>query len=188
MTHVKIYNQGWRIVETKPNIILREPGLEDETCFLDAMNESRHFHSPFVTPPQTSEAYKTYMERTQQPNQKSYLAFIDSGALLGVFNISEIVRGAFQSAYLGYYANANYAGQGLMSQALMLVLNNIFNKLSLHRIEANIQPSNTASINFVKNNGFLKEGFSPRYLKIKDEWCDHIRFALTYEDWLAIKP
>lgn len=94
-----------------------------------------------------------------------------------------MVHGFFKSAYLGYYAVVDQAGKGLMSQALKLVLTEIFTSLGLHRIEANIQPTNTASIQLVSNNGFLKEGFSPRYLNVRGIWHDHFRFALTFEDW-----
>lgn len=95
------------------------------------------------------------------------------------------MHGLFKSAYLGYYASAEYAGKGLMSQVLQLVLKEIFTTLNLHRIEANVQPTNTASIKLATKNGFIKEGFSPRYLKINGIWQDHFRFALTVEDWLA---
>ena len=68
---------------------------------------------------------------------------------------------------------------------LKFVLKEVFTSLDLHRIEANIQPGNTSSIHLATRNGFLKEGFSPRYLKINGIWQDHFRFALTFEDWLA---
>ncbi len=95
--------------------------------------------------------------------------------IVGVFNLSEIVRGFFQSAYLGFYAVADYAGQGYMSAGLKLVLKKIFEEMDLHRLEANIQPNNHRPIHLVQKNGFRKEGYSPRYLKINNEWCDHVR-------------
>lgn len=73
-----------------------------------------------------------------------------------------------------------------MSNALNIVLKKIFEELKLHRVEANVQPTNTASIKLVTRCGFLKEGFSRRYLKINNVWCDHFRFALTYEDWASL--
>ncbi len=76
--------------------------------------------------------------------------------ITGVFNLSEIVRGYFQNAYLGFYAVADYAGKGYMSAGLKLVLQDAFENLKLHRLEANIQPGNIRSINLVKNNGFRK--------------------------------
>jgi len=103
--------------------------------------------------------------------------------LLGAINLSEIVRGKFQSGYLGYYIGAAHAGQGYMTEALQLMLAVAFRRLRLHRVEANIQPNNDASIRLVKRAGFRREGYSPRYLKIAGQWRDHERWALLAEDW-----
>lgn len=166
-------------------IFLRQPSAQDETVFISAMKNSRDFHFPFVTAPCTSEEFQTYFNKSEQNTERYYIAWNDNQKIIGVFNISGIMHGLFKSAYLGYYATAEYAGQGLMSQALKLVLKEIFTTLDLHRIEANIQPTNSASIQLATKNGFIKEGFSPRYLKINGLWQDHFRFALTFEDWLA---
>jgi len=98
--------------------------------------------------------------------------------LVGVFNITNIVRGAFQSGYLGYYVFAGHERQGLMRKGLEAVVRFAFQNLKLHRLEANIQPTNVASIALVKACGFLQEGYSPRYLKINGRWCDHERWAI----------
>lgn len=60
--------------------------------------------------------------------------------------------------------------------------------MKLHRLEANIQPENMQSIRLVKNNGFRYEGFSPRYLKINDEWRGHEHWAITAEDYIVDSP
>lgn len=163
---------------------VREIQYLDKELFINAMVQSQDFHYPFADAPKTEQAFDLFFEKSQSERQKCYLVFND-GDLVGVFNISEIVRGCFQSAYLGYYANHEFAGKGLMSKGLKLVLEKTFMELKLHRIEANIQPTNTRSIILVKKNGFIKEGFSQRYLKINNQWCDHFRFALTYEVWLS---
>lgn len=168
-----------------PNVLLQELRQEDETLFLRSMQQSREFHYPFVVAPQTTKEFQQYWQKYQQENRRCFLALNQDKELMGVFNISEMVPGVFQSAYLAYFAAVSYAGQGLMSQALKLLLAKIFQELQLHRIEANIQPTNTSSIHLAARNGFRKEGFSPRYLKVNGIWCDHFRFALTYEDWLA---
>ena len=165
-------------------VTIRKPIASDEDLFLSAMQRSLSLHEPWVKSPQTKEEFQKYLERINLPNQMAFLACNPIGDILGVFNISEIVRGAFQSAYLGFYAVADYSGKGYMSQSIKLVLKNIFEEMKLHRIEANIQPENFLSINLVKSNGFVKEGFSPRYLNINGFWRDHERWALTYEDWL----
>lgn len=167
------------------SILIREPQLEDESRFLAAMQRSVEFHSPWTKAPITTQQFHEYIERYQQINQKSYLICNDKEHILGVFNINEIVRGLFQSAYLGFYAVLDYSNKGYMSAGLKLVLEKVFTNLALHRLEANIQPENIKSINLVKANGFKKEGYSPRYLKINDEWRDHERWAITYEDWIS---
>jgi len=167
------------------NIYVREPTLEDEAAFLDAMHRSLSLHSPWITSPQTPKEFSEYFKRYQQSCQKSFLAFYGDN-IVGVFDIIEIVRGPFQNAYLGFYVVADYAGQGHMSTGLKIVLKKAFEEMALHRLEANIQPDNVKSIRLVRNNGFRKEGFSPRYLKVNHEWRDHERWAITVEDFNAI--
>ena len=90
-----------------------------------------------------------------------------------------------QSAYLGYYALAPNARQGYMRDGLDLMLRYAFRTLRLHRVESNIQPANRRSIKLVRRAGFVREGYSPRYLKIDGRWRDHERWALLVEDWRA---
>jgi ribosomal-protein-alanine N-acetyltransferase len=103
--------------------------------------------------------------------------------MLGAVSLNEIVRGSFQSAYLGYYAFEPHSGSGLMSQGVALELRRAFSQLRLHRVEANIEPDNTRSIALVQRLGFRLEGLSPRYLKTGGRWRDHERWALLREEW-----
>jgi ribosomal-protein-alanine N-acetyltransferase len=109
----------------------------------------------------------------------------DDHSLVGVFNFSEIVRGAFQNAYLGYYAFRLNTGKGLMKEGLALALDAAYGALGLHRVEVNIQPGNARSIGLVTSMGFAQEGFSRGYLRIAGRWRDHVRFAMLAEDWQA---
>ena len=102
-----------------------------------------------------------------------------------MINISEIVRGAFCSGYLGYYAFVPYNGRGYMKRGLSAVLTDAFGTRGLHRLEANIQPDNEASRRLAQRCGFRLEGFSPRYLKIAGRWRDHERWAITAEEWMT---
>jgi ribosomal-protein-alanine N-acetyltransferase len=136
-----------------------------------------------VSPPRTAAAFKAYLERLRRPTHIGYWVRTSDGELAGAINVSEIVRGVFQSAYLGYYAFSPHNGQGHLNCGLRAALNELFRVHRLHRIEANIQPGNTASRRLVRGLGFRQEGFSPRYLKIGGCWCDHERWALTVEDW-----
>jgi ribosomal-protein-alanine N-acetyltransferase len=107
----------------------------------------------------------------------------DDGAIAGAINLSEIIRGPFQNAFVGYFMGAAFAGRGYMTEALGLVLKHGFRHLKLHRIEANLQPGNSASRALVRRAGFRLEGYSPRFLKIAGRWRDHERWAITVEDW-----
>jgi len=170
------------------NITIRELTFEDKEAFLKAMLDSQSLHYPWVTPPLTSQEFDEYWQRFQQPNQKSYLACDALDNIIGVFNVSEIVRGAFQNAFLGFYGVNGYSGKGYMSAALKLVQKKVFEELALHRLEANIQPDNTRSIQLIKKSGFHYEGFSPRYLKINGEWRGHEHWAITAEDYISDTP
>lgn len=167
-------------------VTILEPTLNDRDAFIAAMQRSQILHHPWVKSPQTPKEFNDYFHRSQQGNHKSFLICHPVGNIAGIFNISEIVRGLFQNAYLGFYAVTDYAGQGYMSSGLKLVLKKVFKEMGLHRLEANIQPENIRSINLAKNGGFRKEGYSPHYLNINNKWRDHERWAMTYEDWLKI--
>jgi ribosomal-protein-alanine N-acetyltransferase len=93
------------------------------------------------------------------------------------------VRDPLQSGYLGYAAFLPFAGRGYMTEALRMVLHECFTTVGLHRVEANIQPANHASIALVKRCGFQLEGFSAAYLKVGGEWRDHERWAIRSEIW-----
>src|SRR3990167_2536994 len=165
-------------------VIIRELKNDDKNNFLEAMQRSQSLHHPWVKAPLTSQEFDEYFQRFQQSNQKSFLVCDQSNSIVGVFNVSEIVRGLFQNAFLGFYGVADYAGKGYMSAGLKLVLEKVFKEMGLHRIEANIQPENTRSIQLVKKNGFRCEGFSPRYLKIDNKWRGHEHWAMTVEDFV----
>jgi len=111
-------------------------------------------------------------------NRSFFICRKDNAHIAGVINISNMVLGSFRSGYLGYYLFAGHERQGLMREGLQTVVRQAFSSLKLHRLEANIQPGNAASIALVQSCGFAKEGFSPRYLKIAGRWRDHERWAI----------
>jgi ribosomal-protein-alanine N-acetyltransferase len=168
-------------------VVLRTPAIDDLDAFIAAMRASRKLHRPWITNmPETPERYVAYIARVGDPRQAPFIACrIEDGAIVGFLNISEIVRGPFKSAFLGYGAVAGFERQGYMTEAMQLVLREAFTNLRLHRLEANIQPGNTASIALAKRAGFELEGFSPRYLKVGGCWRDHERWAIRAETWRA---
>jgi ribosomal-protein-alanine N-acetyltransferase len=165
---------------------VRPPTPDDCDAFVEGMRASRHLHSPWLSMPQTRDAYTGYLERSRRESSAFFLACRhEDDAIVGFLNISEIVRGSFQSGYLGYGGVAALAGRGYLTEAMHLVLREAFTKLGLHRLEANIQPGNDASIALARRCGFELEGFSPRYLKVGGRWRDHERWAIRAETWRA---
>ena len=170
-------------------VVVLRPEPRHRTAFLDAVERSRDLHGSFVKPPSDADAFDAWLERSKDERQHASLVICSEvGALVGVINLNEIVRGAFQSAYLGYYAFVPGDGAGLMSAGMALVLEEAFRTLGLHRVEANLQPSNDASRGLVQTCGFRREGVSPRYLKIAGRWRDHERWALLREEWQTGTP
>jgi ribosomal-protein-alanine N-acetyltransferase len=148
------------------------------------MRASRKLHRPWLTAVTTDEGYDTLLERVDsERHEPLFVCRGHDGAIVGFFNLSEIIRGGLQSAFLGYGAVAAYADQGYMSEGIQLVLARGFDDLGLHRIEANIQPGNQRSIALVRGAGFVREGFSERYLLIDGRWRDHERWAIRFERW-----
>ena len=164
---------------TAARVVLREPTPDDEDEWIRRMRASRRLHRPWIQMPVTPDGYRAYVARQigDASRAQRIACRIEDGAIVGFLNLSEIVRGAFKNAFLGYGGVAGYAGQGYMREA--------FTELGLHRLEANIQPGNERSIALAKRAGFELEGFSPRYLKIGGRWRDHERYAIRAETWRA---
>jgi [ribosomal protein S5]-alanine N-acetyltransferase len=177
-------------LEVGKRVYVREPARRDGPAIIALNRASRGLHRGWVKAPTDSAAFARWMTRCRQPNVRCLIVCrLTDDAIAGVFILSEIVRGMFHSAYLGYYAEQPYAGQGYMSEGMQLVLRRAFTTMKLHRVEANVQPENVASIALAKRSGFRLEGFSPRYLKVAGRWRDHQRWAILSEDWRrALSP
>jgi len=172
------------VLATGPRVYVRHPLARDRDVFCTAVRRSRALHGAWVRAPAHPEGFAALMARTRRENYVSlFVCRIEDDAIVGVFNLSEIVRGALDSAYLGYYALAPYSGKGYMQEGLALSLKLAFGPIKLHRVESNIQPGNAPSLALVRRAGFSREGFSRRYLKIAGRWRDHERWALLVEDW-----
>jgi ribosomal-protein-alanine N-acetyltransferase len=167
-------------------VVIRPLRAEDQAEFIGGMRASRRQHGRWLSPPTTPDGFGEWLRRSRDEAFVSIIACRrEDGAIVGYFNISQIIRGYLQSAFLGYGAVAAHAGYGYMTEGLELVLEHAFTDLGLHRLEANIQPGNEPSIALVRRCGFVKEGYSERYLKINGRWRDHERWAIRSEQWRA---
>jgi len=168
--------------------LVSPPTEADERSFTEAMRRSRRLHGRWVRMPETPEAFAEYLAKAAEPRRSYYLARLrDTGDIVGFLNLGEIIRGSLDQAFIGYGGVAGHEGRGYMAEAMQLVLREAFTTLKLHRIEANIQPDNLASIALARRAGFELEGFSPRYLKINGRWRDHERWAINAERWRELR-
>jgi ribosomal-protein-alanine N-acetyltransferase len=170
-------------LETGDRTLIRRARAGDADEFTELMRASRSLHQPWSFPPVRREEFTALVERARADDfELLLLCNRDDGRILGFFNLSQIFRGPFLNAYLGYAVGEPYAGEGYMAEGIQLVLRHAFGSLGLHRLEANIQPGNEPSIALAKGAGFRLEGFSPRYLKIDGKWRDHERWAILAEE------
>lgn len=160
------------------DVVTRAVAFSDAAELIAANRASREHHAPWASPFTDVDGFDAWFGRMLTgPNRGFVAREARDGAIIGVVNITEIVWGAFRSAYLSYYGMVGRAGGGRMTIAVDQVVRYAFDELGLHRLEANIQTENTRSIALVRRLGFEKEGFSPGYLRIDGVWRDHERWA-----------
>ena len=158
-------------------MFLRKPTESDLKKITSLYEQSSSLHQPWVYAP---EDYSEYLSQAH----RYFVCGKNAQEIIGTFNLSGIIRGYFHSAFLGFEVFSPYNNKGFMRSGIKLLIHEAFSVLNLHRLEANIQPSNIASIKLVSSAGFVKEGFSKNYLNIGGMgWKDHERWALINENW-----
>ncbi len=116
--------------------------------------------------------------------QYAFGIFVD-GAFAGEININNVVRGAFQSATIGYWIDRARAGHSFMSEAVVVLAQFAFEELKLHRLEICIIPRNKNSQRVMEKLEIRQEGIAQRFLEINGVWEDHVRYGITVEEWEA---
>jgi ribosomal-protein-alanine N-acetyltransferase len=175
---------------------VRPPAQADTPAYVEAVTQSTRRLSAFALPDphnfpvvlrNQSPAYRTFLVHAIDPE--------GSHGLVGRINVSNVVEGAFRSATIGYDAYDPYAGRGLFAEGLSLTLDIGFadppHGMGLHRVEANIQPTNTRSAGLARSLGFVHEGFSRDFLFLPGidgdrDWRDHDRYTMLASDWPAV--
>jgi ribosomal-protein-alanine N-acetyltransferase len=122
-------------------------------------------------------------ERERQLGTGFGFGIFVEGRFGGEITLSSIQRGPFQNGSIGYWIDEELAGSGLIPEAVVVVLEFAFQTLRLHRIEVAIIPRNEASRRVVEKLGLRNEGVALGYLEINGEWEDHVRYAMTGEEW-----
>jgi ribosomal-protein-alanine N-acetyltransferase len=107
--------------------------------------------------------------------------------LIGRVALANVVRGVWLNATLGYWVSEDAGSRGHATRAVRLALGFAFDIAGLHRVQPAIMPRNVRSRRVIEKCGFRHEGVALRYLKINGVWEDHDLFAMTVEDWRALK-
>ncbi|MET9470192.1 GNAT family N-acetyltransferase [Streptomyces sp. NPDC006544] len=154
--------------------------LADQDEFCSLVRASAELHAPWMQLPATTEEFHGWMRRFADDANRGFLVRVrETGDAAGMVNINSIIRGRYQGASLGYAAFAPSAGRGYMAEGVAAALRHAFGDLRLHRLEANIQPGNEASLALVRRLGFRYEGLSAAYLYIDGAWRDHERWSIS---------
>ncbi|CAN5539837.1 ribosomal protein S5-alanine N-acetyltransferase [soil metagenome] len=175
-----------------PNVFLRPLGAADAPSLLELRLQDRDFLTDFEPHRQPS-----YFTRSGQAAEIAADQIDDragAGHAFGIFltkdeqlagrvRLSNLVRGAWHNATLGYFVGRAYSGRGVATEAVGLVLGFAFEEVRLHRVQAGVMPHNDASRRVLEKNGFRLEGRSKRYLYIGGAWQDHDLYAITEEEW-----
>ena len=182
---------------TEAAIYLRAPIEADREAFVALRRASAKSLGPWE--PRMGEAEEQFgdqsfdrlLGRRESESDKPFLVCRASDdEMVGYVGLAQIFRGPFRSCVVGYWIGDPYLGRGYGAAGVRACLHTAFaheseGGLGLHRVEANIIPTNEASLAVVGRIGMRKEGYSPRYLEIDGEWRDHERWAITVEDWKA---
>jgi ribosomal-protein-alanine N-acetyltransferase len=173
------------------SIYLRALELDDAPALLALRQRNRDFFRPFE-PIQTERHFTLEgqwdeialcAEDAQRDRRYVFGIFVPPDVIVGRIALSNIARGAWQNATVGYYVDGACGGRGYATQALRLTVRFAFRDVSLHRLQGAALPDNAASARVMIKAGFRHEGLALRYININGEWRDHLLFALTWEEW-----
>lgn len=160
--------------------------LDDAPALAKLVQENRDFLAPwdpvrgadyFTEAGQLTDVRNSLIQY-QQGVKLPHVILGESGAVAGRINLNSIVRGAFQSASLGYWVSATENGRGLATAAVRDMVQLAFRELGLHRVEAGTLLHNVRSQRVLERNGFVRYGTAPHYLKIAGQWQDHVLYQL----------
>ncbi len=180
-------------IESDSRVFLRYPVPGDREEFVQLRRQSRETLERWEPiPPSGLDIFgdemfdREFGSRKTESEHRWLICTRSTGEIAGRICLSAIERGVLQSGRFGYWLGTRFVGNGYMQSGIALGLRHSFEALGLHRVSANVMPSNERSIATLRGCGFAKEGYSEKYLKIQGRWEDHERYAMTVERWREI--
>jgi ribosomal-protein-alanine N-acetyltransferase len=173
-----------------PRLLIRSLALEDRDEFVRVYRVSEEFFAPWSAYRTGSydDIFRTEMSKVEMGRRNGthhrMVGVLEDGRIAGFFSLGEIVRGVFHNAYVGWKVNVEVARQGYATEGVTALLDFAFARegAALHRIQANVIPTNEPSIRLAEKLGLRREGIAERYLEIAGRWQDHVMFARTLEE------
>lgn len=173
-----------------PRLLLRPFVAEDVRALTEVQQFNRDVFMSVM--PERGEQFYTLVaqslaiddDRRQWESDRGYaFAVTWKTSLIGRVALSNVVRGAWQNATLGYWIDSRFQGRGFATESVQAVTSAAFEHFALHRIQAAILPHNLPSLGVIVKSGFYEEGLAPFYLNIAGQWQDHRVFSLTVEQY-----
>ena len=147
--------------------------------------EPRPAGAPYPSEDHVSFAARCSMrERERQLGTGFGFGIFALGRFVGEVNLSSVQRGPFQNGYVGYWVDHAQAGRGYIPEACVLLFRFAFEEIGLHRLQVSIIPRNRPSRRVAQKLWLRGEGIALRYLEIDGRWEDHVRYAITAEEWV----
>ncbi len=183
----RVRPQAGEEVARGPRVLLRYARPEDRADFLTLYRANRALLAPWeprVKDPGGTLRFRRLLEGLEAGTHHRLLVCRrEDGRLLGCLGVSNVVRGVFENATLGYWIGAEHRRRGYMREALAAALTFVFRRLRLHRVEINFMPRNRGSRALARGAGFSREGLSRRMLRIAGRWEDCERWSLLADEW-----
>ena len=166
---------------------LRPLALADAPVLARLLHANRSFLAP-TSPLRTDDYFSDAgQERTIRASLEAAergeiapMVLVVHGEVVGTLNLNSIIRGAFQSASIGYWVSRERNGEGIASRAVALAKVVAADQLALHRLQAETLVDNVASQKVLVRNGLVRYGTAPDYLKIAGRWQEHALFQVTF--------
>ncbi|HEY7104841.1 MAG TPA: GNAT family protein [Acidimicrobiia bacterium] len=184
---------------TGPRVLLRPLESSDFEAWSDIRQRNRDWLEQWEPLPEigtpdaaaTREAFRArcgaWERQRQFDSAYGFGLVLHDRTLMGEISLGSVLRGPFQSSFIGYWIDEKHAGNGYVPEGVALLIRYGFETLGLHRMEAAIVPRNTSSRRVAEKLGLRDEGTARRFLQIRGEWEDHVRYAITAEDWATRK-
>ncbi len=187
---------GWPVVLSHGGVVVRPLRLRDARRWSEVRTRNRRWlqpwegASPSAQPatwesrhsPAVFTALLSQQRREARAGRGMAFAIEVEERLVGQVTVSGLVRGAFESATLGYWVDRDVAGRGVVPTAVALVVDHLLGPVGLHRVQVDVRPDNAPSLRVVEKLGLRPEGRHERYLFIDGAWRDHLTFAVVAED------